>query len=292
MLYLLIAGGVLIALLLFTVLYVLFKPKRTAYEASMLLEKIESNNTWHNHFYFVPKISGGIFKKVKRSIEREIEEAADKVTPEQVFIEQILNSAIMLFLFLILYFCFESMFFLILAIALPIYFFNEPRRKLKRKTIMIRENIRKDTPDFALTVRLLLKGGQTPVEALNIACDYGSKEGLKAYANMLKQDLLFLQPHEAMQKFSFSTQVPEMIEFSTALSQYMTVGAGKEGEAILSQLEHTFRELDKKLMEREKEVRPVKIKAMNFLIMMDGFLFITTLLALYLSTTLSKGPAF
>ena len=292
MLYLFIYGGVLFAFLLFVMLYYLFRPKRKAFEASILLEKIESNNTWHSKFNFLLGASDGIFQKVRQKIEREIEEAAEKVTSEQIFIEQILNSTIMLFLFLILYFCFGSIFFLILAIGLPIYFFNEPRRKLRRKTAKIRENIRKDTPDFALTVRLLLKGGKTPVEALNIACDYGSKEGLRAYSNILKQDLLFLQPHEAIQKFAFNTHVPEMIEFSTALSQYMTVGVGRDGEAILSQMEHTFRELDKKLMEREKQIRPGKLKAMNFLILIDGFLFIITLMALYLTTALSKGTTF
>ncbi|TRY23292.1 hypothetical protein FOI68_21580 [Brevibacillus sp. LEMMJ03] len=287
----LVVGGGLLAFLLFLILFYLFQPSST-YRASILLEEVKPDQTWHRSFEFLFPLTNKYLQRTRAAIEQELLDADSRKTPEQIVIEQFVYLVGVLLLFLIVYVIMKAWFILVLGILLAVYFFFEPRRELKNKAKKLREEIRKETPNFALTVRLLLKGQKTPADALRIACEHGTGSGLKAYAEVLKQDLEFLSPQEAVQKFARSTKVPELIEFSAALSQYMTVGPGKDGQEILAQMESTFRELDKKLMEREKQVRPAKVKAMNMIIAFDGILFIATLMALYLVSMLSKGPAF
>lgn len=288
MVYLAVGGGIFVTLLIYLT-YLLFKPKR-AYKASLLLQKVGPEQTWHRSFHFLPdRVANGVFSKVHQKIWSEIEDAKANKTPEQVFIEQFVYSIGIFLLFLILYMLFDSMFYLLLAFGGGYYFFLEPRRELVNKAKKMREEIRKETPNFALTVRLLIKGQKTPVDALKIACVHGVGKGMKPFADVLKSDLDYLHPADALHKFAWGTKVPELIEFSTAMAQYMTVGGGAEGEQILVDMEQTFRELDKKMLEREKEVRPAKLKAMNGVIMLDGLLFLATAMILYLAQTLSKS---
>ncbi|CAI8943060.1 T2SSF domain-containing protein [Brevibacillus sp. IT-7CA2] len=288
MVYLAVGGG-LIATLIIYLAYLLFKPKQ-AYKASMLLEIVGPEQTWHRSFKFLPdRVAKGAFSKAHQKIWSEIEDAKSNKTPEQVFIEQIVYSIGIFLLFLILYLLFESMFCLMLAFGGGFYFFFEPRRELVNKAKKMREEIRKETPNFALTVRLLIKGQKSPVDALKIACVHGVGKGMKPFADVLKSDLDYLHPADALYKFGDGTKVPELREFCTAIAQYMTVGGGADGEKILADMEHTFRELDKKMLEREKEIRPAKLKAMSGIIMIDGLLFLSTAMVLYLAHTLSNS---
>lgn len=288
MAFLAIGVGLIVSLAIYLT-YMLFKPKH-AYKASMLLEKVGPDQTWHQTFDFLPKtVAKGYFSKAHQKIWTEIEEAKANTTPEKVFIEQFVYSIGVFLFFFVLYLVLDSMFYLLLAIGGGIYFFRDPRRQLITKAKKMREEIRKETPNFALTVRLLIKGQKTPVDALKIACVHGVGRGMKPFTDVLKADLDYLHPAEALHKFAWATKVPELIEFSTAMAQYMTVGGGVEGEQILVDMEQTFRELDKKMFEREKEVRPAKIKAMNGIIMLDGLLFMATAMILYLAHTMTHS---
>ncbi|MDT3417164.1 Flp pilus assembly protein TadB [Brevibacillus aydinogluensis] len=284
-----IGGGVAIAIL-FMVALSLLKPRKV-YRASLILQKVGPEKTWHQSLDFIPnQVAKGFFSKVRSKIQAEIDDVKSNKTPEKVFIEQFTYSIGVFLFFFVLYLAFESLIYLLLAFGLGVYFFNEPRRELVNKAKKLREQIRKETPNFALTVRLLIKGQKTPVDALKIACDHGVGPGLQTFADMLKADLDYLNPKEALQKFAWSTKVPELIEFATAMSQYMTLGSGEEGEEILRQMENTFRELDKKLLEREKEIRPAKLRGLNGITMLVAFLFIVTAMVLYLAHMLNKGP--
>ncbi|UFJ41333.1 hypothetical protein LOK74_02000 [Brevibacillus humidisoli] len=225
-------------------------------------------------------------------IQEELQNAKDSRTVEQIVIEQFVYSVGILFIFCVVYLIHPSWMLIGLGIGLSIYFFQEPRRELIKKFKKLQEEIRKETPNFVITVRLLIKGQKTVVDALKLACDYAKNPALLPYAKALREDLDYLNPTDALYKFVWGTQVPELIEFGSSLAQYMTIGAGEEGEKILVQMEQTFRELDKKLLEREKEVRPAKVKGMNFVIMINGVLFIGTLLILYLMSALQKGVTF
>lgn len=282
-----VGGGVFITLIIFLAIWI-FKPK-SSYKPALILEKAGPEKSWHLSFSFIPqKVAKGYFQRVYARIASEIEEAKANTTPERVFIEQFVYSIGFFFFFLLLYVWFEGIMWLVLAIGLGVYFFFEPRRELVNKAKKLREEIRKETPNFALTVRLLIQGQKTPVDALKIACQHGVGNGLKPFADILYSDLDYLNPDQALQKFAWSTKVPELIEFSTAMSQYMTIGGGAEGEKILEDMEKVFRELDKKMLEREKEIRPAKVKAMNGIIMLDGLLFMSSIMLLYLLHNLNN----
>lgn len=282
-----VGAGLFISLILLLTIWI-FKPK-TSYKPALILEKVGPEKSWHQSFDFIPqKLAKGYFNRVYRKIAGEIEDAKVKTTPERVFIEQFVYSIGFFLFFLLLHLFLEGIMWLILAIGLGIYFFFEPRRELVNKAKKLREEIRKETPNFALTVRLLIQGQKTPVDALKIACQHGVGKGLKPFADILYSDLDYLNPDHALQKFAWSTKVPELIEFATAMSQYMTIGGGAEGEKILEDMEKVFRELDKKMLEREKETRPAKLKAMNGIIMLDGLLFMSSIMLLYLLHNLNN----
>ncbi|WP_126430008.1 hypothetical protein [Brevibacillus marinus] len=287
MLILAIGGGIFIALIILTAIWI-FHPRKS-YKPALILEKVGPEQSWHQSFAFIPqKVAKGYFKRVYAKIASEIEDAKANTTPERVFIEQFVYSIGFFLFFLLLYAWFEGILWLVMAIGLGLYFFFEPRRDLVNKAKKLREEIRKETPNFALTVRLLIQGQKTPVDALKIACQHGVGKGLKPFADILYSDLDYLNPDQALQKFAWSTKVPELIEFSTAMSQYMTIGGGAEGEKILEDMEKVFRELDKKMLEREKEIRPAKVKAMNGIIMLDGLLFMSSIMLLYLLHNLNN----
>jgi hypothetical protein len=164
-----------------------------------------------------------------------------------------------------------------------------PIANLKSAEKKRREAIRKETPNFVLTVRLLLKGKKTPVEALKLACEYGSGEGMQLYTDELSDNLEVMQPDVALTKFANDTEVVELMEFASLFSQYIKIGATKDGEEILRQLESTFRDLDGKLLEREKEIRPQKLKMVNYALSFNAIAFIITTVILYLMALLGTS---
>lgn len=286
---LLTGGGIVLTLFLYLA-WVFVPSGRNHYRADILLERVEPGRSWHDQFDVLHKrIAKGFFRQEKHDLEELILKSGVDTTPEKIFVEMITYPVISLILFGTLYMIFKTTFFLIMAIVLPIYFFLEPKSKLRSKGKAREELIRKETPNFALTVRLLLRGQQSPVDALKLACIHGVGEGLKDYAEILYNDLDYMHPVDAVQKFAWSTEVPELIEFASNISQYILIGRSEEGEEILRQMEVTFRELDKKMLEREKETRPKKLKAINFVLLANGVFFILAALIMFLLELMSGG---
>jgi len=265
--------------------------KNRSYLAAAIIEPVnEKKADWRDSMTFITGTIGkGYLTKQRENILKEISDANVVKTPEQVVVEQFFFSITTFLLCLMFYLILGSQLYLVAGIIGGVAMFFDPRTKLRKKIKGRREQIRKETPNFALTVRLLLKGQKSAVDALRLACAYGVGSELKSYADMLVHDLEYMKPEEALHKFAVSTGVNEMAEFAAAMRQFIIVGAGKDGEEILFQMEQTFRELDKKMMETEKITRPAKLKLMNILILLNGVAFILSALVLFFMKLLSGG---
>lgn len=287
---LMLTGGS-IGLTLFLYLAWVFVPvSRNQYKADILLERVETGSSWHDQFGVLHgKLAKDYFTQQREELEKLIVKSGVDTTPEKIFVERIVYPIMAFILFGTFYLIFKATFLLITAVVLAVYFFIEPKSKLTSKAKARHELIQKETPNFALTVRLLLRGQQSPVDALKLACSHGVGDGLRDYAEILNNDLDHMHPVDAIQKFAWSIEVPELIEFASNISQYMIIGKSEDGEEILRQMEVTFRDLDKKMLERERETRPKKLKAINFVLLANGVFFIMAALVMFLLELMSGG---
>lgn len=277
-------------LLLVLYLYWVFAPtKRNQYRASILFKEVKPDQTWHDSIN-IEKMAGRYLRKNKEKLQELIDRSGVRTTPQKIVTEQVVYPILVLIVGAVFSFVFNTNWILIFSGGLALFFIFEPKSKLNKKIKEREYLIRKETPNFALSVRLLCRA-KTPVEAMKLACKHASDEGLKSFTEELYSDLDHMNPAEAVRKFGWSTSVGEMIEFSTAMSQYMEVGPTKDGQEILQQMETTFRELDKKILEQEKEVRPKKLKGINFVLFANGVFFIMAALLLYLAQLLTGGFA-
>lgn len=269
------------SLALLVVLLVLFFPREKEYKAKVIRQR-GSENTWHKKFDVFGRVFGKKYLQARRKIiEEEIKNANVQTTPENIVIEQFAFSIIFASFLILIYLITYNKFYLVMGIIGGIAFFFEPRLKLKRKTKQRKENVRKQIPDYALTVQLLLKGKKTPVDALKLACEYCPGTELRYYTDILYIDLDHMDTKDALQKFATLVDIPEAAEFATNMSQFLSIGANEDGMNILRQMEFNFRELQKRSLEKEKINRPKKLQVVNFIIYIDVFLFIITLLAMY-----------
>lgn len=282
-------AGISIVLLVPYLFWVFAPATRNEYRASILLEEVNPDKTWHDSFN-IEKLAGRYLQRNKEKLQELIEKSGVRTTPQKIVTEQIVYPILFLVVGTIFSFLFDSRWILILGAVLAVFFIFEPTAKLKRKIKERQYAIKKETPNFALTVRLLCRA-KTPVDAMKLACKYATDEALKKYTDELYVDLDHMNPAEAVRKFGWSTGVPEMIEFATAMSQYMEVGPTKDGQEILRQMESTFRELDKKILEQEKEIRPKKLKVINLVLFANGVFFIMAALLMYLIQLLGGGLA-
>jgi len=245
---------------------------------------MKTKTTWHDSFATITTkwAKGGIYDDL-------IKRSGKQTTTERILTEQIILPIIMIVGSGIVTLITGLHFFFIAGILLAGLFIYAPIANLKSAEKKRKELIRKEAPNFVLTVRLLLKGKKTPVDALKLACQYGSGKGMQAYTDELYENLDIMQPESALSKFANDTGVVEIMEFALLFGEYMRIGATKDGEDILKQLETTFRDLEGKLMDREKEIRPKKLRMVNYGLGINAIAFIITAVILYLMALLGTS---
>ncbi|HHW36833.1 MAG TPA: hypothetical protein GXX18_06270 [Bacillales bacterium] len=285
--------GINVSIVLIIVYFLL--PSSKKYVAAEALQKVnpqevEIKSTFHQTLGFINKsIAKKYLKNAKEKIQKEIGDAGIKQTPEHIVIEQFSYPIITLIIAIGFYFLLHSIMVLLIGGGVAVYLIFEPRAKLKKLAKKRKETIREQTPNFVLTCNLLLKGGLIPVDALKLSCEYASTDALKPFTDQLKEDLNHLHPVDAIRTFAKSTKVPEMIEFSATLIQFMDLGPTEEGLENLKQMEETFRELNKKVLAQEVVRRPQKIKVANWIIGLDGMALIISAIAMYFVQMMSGG---
>lgn len=269
-------------ILVFTIIITLvFSKKKKDYSQIFELDKEREKRDWQTTFY--PLVE----RFTKNNLYKElIRKSGVDTSPEKVLVEQTTLPIILLASVSFISFLIKAKMMIYLGFVLALVLVIAPIQNLKKKSRIRTENIRKEAPNFVLTVRLLLRGQKTPVQALKLACDYGTGDGMNAYTSQLNADLDVMTPEDALTKFAKATEVIELMEFAALFSQYIRLGATKDGEDILRQLENTFREMDAKMLEREKEIRPRNLRMVNYVIGVNAIAFIMTAVILYLKELL------
>jgi|GEM_PF-4008538 len=281
--------GSVFALIVIVTLWLFLRPQTSSYRAKEILKSVEPPKDWQSSFGF---ISNGIAKKYKafsaKAIKEEIKDAGVDKTVEQVVVEQFVYAVGGFLLMLLLYILTESIMVFWMSFGAGAILFFEPRSELKRIIKKKRKMMVEETPQFVISIRLMLKSGFTPVAAIREACNSAVGDGLRPFTNRLRQDLESMHPADAIREFAYRTKVDELIDFANGLSQAIILG-GKDGEEILLNIEQTNRALREKVAERRLVEDPKKLKMFNLLIMVNSFMFIGVALIMYIVRLFQKG---